>query len=421
MSASVHRNDPATSASYLSIAEEIETQLRALIASWFPRCVDTEHGGFHQDFAADWTRKPGSNRLCIHQARQTWATARMSLHLPELRRELATYALHGLAYLSGPLADDAHGGLFFSVTPDGRAESSWGSEKHASAIAFAMFAAATTYRATGEARALDFAMSLFRWLDDHAYDARWGGYFDALAPDGTPLLAPGRGGKHDAIGTPYGYKSTNSLVHVLEALTELYVIAPEPSIRVRLEETLVLMRERLTLPPGTLGVFFSPQWHPVLMHGSFGHDVETAYLMLEAAGALGSDDGTSAVARAIVDHTLDWGWDKKHGGVYFAGEALAPACNRSKWWWVQAEALNAFLHLHERYGAESDRYWKAFVMQFDFILDHVIDRRYGGWHACVGEDGEAVTPSDKAMPWKATYHDGRALVNASVLLRRMAE
>jgi mannobiose 2-epimerase len=347
------------------------------------------------------------------------------LHVREREPEFVQHALHGLDYLNGPFRDERHGGLYFFLTPDGRPETEWESEKHTCGLVFAIFAAAATYRTTRDARALELAMDLFRWLEEHAHDPSAGGYFEPLTRDGKPLLAPHRGRKHDAIGTPYGYKTTNTHIHVLEALTELYEVSAEPPVRTRLEETLALLRDRLTVPPGAFGACYTLDWRALPMHDSFGHDVEAAYLMLEAAQALGGgsdDEITSRTARRIVDHTLEWGWDSKHGGVYFAGQAFGPAFDRAKWWWVQAEALNVLLIMHERHGHETDRYWNAFLMQMRFIFDHQVDRRHGGWHPCVSEDGKAVIfEHDKAMPWKAAYHDGRALMNVSSRLRRMSE
>ncbi len=101
---------------------------------------------------------------------------------------------------------------------------------------------------------------------------------------------------------PTGYKDQNSSIHLLEALTELYAVWPDPLVRERLDEMLRLIRDVITTPKGNLVLFLQPDWTPVSFrdsseavvlkhryvdHVSFGHDVETAYLMLEASHALG--------------------------------------------------------------------------------------------------------------------------------------
>lgn len=144
--------------------------------------------------------------------------------------------------------------------------------------------------------------------------------------------------------------------------------------------------------------------------------------MLAADEALGglSGDTTWRVAHSIVDHALDWGWDRTHGGLWLAGQAFGPPLDRAKSWWVQAEGLVATLVMHERYLADTDRYWGTFRKQLEFIFCHLIDHRYGGWYARVSEDGSRVIGgSEKAGPWKTAYHDGRALFRTVSTLRRL--
>ena len=157
-------------------------------------------------------------------------------------------------------------------------------------------------------------------------------------------------------------------------------------------------------------------------HDSFGHDVETAFLMVEAAEALGKpdDERTWQVARSLVDHALDLGWDKKHGGFYDKGSAFAPAYGLEKIWWTQAEGLNVLLLMHERYGRETDRYWQAFLKQWAFIQKCQTDARHGEWFNTVSEDGHAKPGQHKGSIWKAAYHNGRALMFTGERLRRLA-
>jgi mannobiose 2-epimerase len=76
------------------------------------------------------------------------------------------------------------------------------------------------------------------------------------------------------------------------------------------------VRDRVTAEEGYLSLFFQPDWTPVPDHDSFGHDVETAFLLLEAAETLGlkRDVRTEKVARSLVDHAMKYGWDKANGG-----------------------------------------------------------------------------------------------------------
>jgi mannobiose 2-epimerase len=88
--------------------------------------------------------------------------------------------------------------------------------------------------------------------------------------------------------------------------------------------------------------------------------------------------------------------------------------------WVQLEGLNTLLLMHERYGRQADVYFKAFQRQWQFIKDYQIDHEFGGLYEMIGPDG-APTVRSKGRIWKAAYHDGRALLNVTERLRRLAE
>ena len=54
----------------------IRTLLREELTShWYPHAVDREHGGFHQNFARDWSAHPDDNRFLVYQARMAWTAA----------------------------------------------------------------------------------------------------------------------------------------------------------------------------------------------------------------------------------------------------------------------------------------------------------------------------------------------------------
>ena len=117
-----------------------------------------------------------------------------------------------------------------------------------------------------------------------------------------------------------------------------------------------LVRDKIAVESvGCLNYLFTPDWKPLPDHDSFGHDVETAYLLTEASAVLGrpEDARTWRLARRIVDHALDFGWDADNGGFYDSGAVFGSTpYTTDKIWWVQAEGLNALLLMHARYGQE---------------------------------------------------------------------
>ena len=265
----------------------------------------------------------------------------------------------------------------------------------------------------------------FRWIDQHAHDANNGGYFEWLTRDGKVVE-----GKPDAVtlqsvplgSFPIGYKSMNTHIHLLESLTQLYAVWKDDTLRQRLEEMLALVRDKICVQPGVMNLFFTNDWRSIPDHDSYGHDVETAYLMLEAENVLGHghDLRTEHMAKLLVDHALANGWDEIYGGFFQDGTTFGKPESKSKEWWVQMEGLNSLLLMHEKYGRETDVYFKAFQRQWQFIRDYQTDAQFHGVYEMIGPDG-VPTNASKGRIWKAAYHDGRALLNVTERLHKLAE
>lgn len=410
------QESPAARVSASDLAAEVQAALHDELKLWFPRCIDEANGGYHQAFNHAWEKVDQPRRTLVFQSRMLWVNATMAAKLPELAEQHRAYAAHGLTYIREQFVDPEHGGMFWDRMIDG-SESPMHGEKHAYALAFAIYAASSAHDVMPDAGALDLAIETFRWLDEHAHDAEHGGYFEALARDGTPLLSksdsPRDDVQWDALGTAYGYKSMNTHLHLLEAFTALYRRWQDPVLKERLLELHQLMIGPMLAENGSIPLFFTPDWRPVPGHSSYGHDVEAAYLLLESADALGmaEDPATLSAARKLVDHALRDGWDRGNGGFFYEGQAFSGACVTDKRWWTQAEGLNALLLMHERFGRETPEYGQKFVQTWRFIQNHQIDRRHGGWLHSVSATGQQQPRQFKGNAWKACYHNGRAMIN----------
>lgn len=427
----------------LRLAAEVRAALRSDLQAWYPRAVDREAGGFLSEFDFEWRPSGAQDKMIVTQARHVWTNARAAQFFAgdampggdresERARERAT---HGYRFLRDRMWDRENGGFFWLVTRDGTVKSPDASGlilKQAYGVAFGIYALAAYYDVARDTAALNLARTAFHWLDSHAHDPVHGGYFNYMERDGTPLR------------TGYGRdsaKDQNSSIHILEAFTELYRVWPDPVLRSRLQEMLRLIRDTIQHEPGTLTLFSSADWQPVSYRDSsdvarradhyyhdavsFGHDIETAYLMLEASEALGlrNDTLTLRVARKMADHTLRTGWDEVAGGIYDAGYYFRDSTHlvvvrETKNWWAQAEALNTLLLLSDRFPNDPMRYFQKFEQQWAYIDRYLIDHEHGGWYQG-GLDKQPESRTDlKGHIWKAAYHDARALMNVA---RRLAK
>lgn len=416
--------EPQTPETYRRLAGEVEANLRDhVLAKWFPAAIDRDAGGFYENFKEDWTRGATGEKSVVYQSRLTWLSARAAVRFPEKSDEYLAATRHGVAVLAEKLWDKEKGGFFWSVDDAGRPTRDRGDEKHAYGNAFGIYAAASSYAVTKDAAALDLAQRAFRWLDEHALDAKNGGYYEAFARDGAPLLTAPPNRPTDAIGTRYGRKSMNTHIHLLEAFVALHAVWPDPAVRGRLTELHEVIVTKIYAEPGIQHLYLTADWKPIPGPDSFGHDIETAFLLAESAHALGKPDdaATWRAGRKLVDHALDVGFDKERGGFYDEGTADGHELNTRKIWWVQAEGLNALLLMHERYGREAPRYWEAFVKTWDFISKHQVDAKHGGWHNTVAADGTPTPRRAKSDRWTEGYHQGRSMLTVSARLQAMAD
>ena len=410
---------------YLKFAGETEKMLREdVLDVWFPRAVDNEHGGFYSVFSHEWKPGPTQGKFSVFQGRMTWIASEMVVRRPETKERFLPIAQHGLKFLNDVLWDKQAGGFFWGLDDNGSISNDFTDNKEMYGESFGLYGTAAAYQATRDPMALALAQKEFRWMEEHAHDPKNGGYFELLRRDGRPVQADANGmpARNDSGGGFLaGYKSMNTHIHLLEAITQLYEVWKDELVRTRLQELLAIVRDKICVDPGVMNLFFTNDWRPIPDHDSYGHDVETAYLMLEAEDVLGvtHDPKTERMARMLVDHALAYGWDEKLGGFYGEGTTFGPAEDKGKDWWVEMEGLNALLLMHEKYGARTDVYFHAFQKQLDFIEKYQRDSEFHGFYQRVGEDGKPLV-TDKGQNWKAAYHDGRALLNVSDRLRKLA-
>ncbi len=417
---------PPTRETYLKFAKEMDAALdRDLLAVWFPRALDNDHGGFRSNFSREWKPLGKESKFSVFQGRMTWISSQIVQRRPELRQQYLPYVTHGVDYLTETMWDKEKGGFYWGLSETGEISPFYADGKQLYGMSFVIYGLASAYQATKDPRALEYAQKGFRWMEEHAHDAKNGGYFEYLTRDGHPYEAhpeTGTVASTPGSGFPVGYKSMNTHIHLLESFSQLYEVWKDDLLRRRIEELLAIIRDKVCVDPGAMNLYFTNAWQAFPDHDSYGHDVEAAYLMLEAEDVLGKghDSRTERMARMLVDHALHYGWDEKLGGFYQEGTAMGEAERKTKAWWVEFEGLNALLLMHERYGSQTDIYFRAFQLQWDFIQKYQIDPEFHGVYELVGIDGKP-SADGKGNIWKAAYHDGRALLNVSERLNRLAE
>ena len=416
------------------LADEMEKSIHSqLLNKWYPAAVDLEHGGFLSNFSHDFKAEDKQEKMIVSQARHIWSTSKAAIYYPK-KEGYQGMARQGFVFLAENFWDKEFGGFYTLTDRHGEFLPSDPEVKTAYGNAFAIFGLAAYYQASGDTAALALAQKAFHWLEEHSHDPFHKGYFQSLARDGSPLL--------NRTGFPstsqIGYKDQNSSIHLLEAFSELYQVWPDALLGERLKEMLYLIRDTIVTDKGYLQLFFFPDWKPVsyrdsarnvidehhaLDHVSFGHDVETAYLMLEAAHVLGIDDPkVMQVAKKMVDHSLNYGWDKEvggfyDGGFYFKGDEELTIIQDSKNWWAQAEGLHTLLIMTDYFPEDNMAYFDKFQQQWDYIKKFVIDQEHGEWYLGGLDKEPHHRQARKGQIWKTSYHNFRSLANCVQRLR----
>jgi mannobiose 2-epimerase len=427
-------------------ADEMQTVLRDELKQWYPRCIDSQYGGYFSDLDYAWKLDGPQDKMIVTQARHVWSASNAAMFYQK-DNVLRNIAHHGVLFLKDTMWDKEYGGFYNLVSRTGEPRTEQGQIiKQAYGQSFAIYGLAAYFNASHDTIALRLAQDAFWWLEKHSYDPQYGGYFQFMVRDGTPFpdglkISPPKeeGSIPERIVPP---KDQNSSIHILECFTELYKVWPDSTLKERLSSLLHIVRDIITTERGYLTLFSQRDWNPVSYkdasdavrtmnfefdHVSFGHDVETAYLMLEASEALGikNDTTTLRIAKKMVDHALRYGWDKERGGIYdggyyLSGEKDARIVRNTKEWWSQVEALNAFLMMSDIFPQDTQHYYKKFCIQWNYCKQYVVDQEHGGWFW----GGTDIVPSMKFSPkgsiWKGCYHTSRALINCINRLKSSA-
>lgn len=403
-------------------AQVIEDEMKLMLDAWYPRVIDEEYGGYISSFSHDWEMTGTQEKMIVTQARHLWSLSKVMTLYPD-NPDYPEYAIHGFEFLKNYMWDEEYGGFYQMVTREGEPmRDTYFGENYAKTLygnSFAIYGLAAHFGASGNQESLDLAKQAFDWLEENSHDKEYGGYFQPLARDGTP--------------TTEGYtKDYNSGIHILEALTELYTVWPDGLVRERLEEMFHAVRDTMVSEQGYLKLYFAEDWTHLSYqdsteevirenlgrdHVTPGHDIETSFLLLEAAHTLGmeNDPQTEKIAKLLTDHTLAIGWDSETGGFYntgyyFPGDDGLTITDDGKTWWAQAEGLNTLLIMADMYPDDPNHYLDKFEQQWEYINEHLIDHKHGGWYdSGLDKDPESVD-SRKSQIWKGNYHTLRAMM-----------
>lgn len=388
------------------VIDEVKEEFINHVIPFWEGLKDEDNGGFYGLLDYNLKLDKMAPKGCILNSRILWFFSNAYLTFGD--DSYLQCADHAYAFLKESCLDREHEGVFWALNYD---KTVCDSTKHTYNQAFAIYGLASYYDATKKEEALSLALELFHLIEDKCRDDK--GYLEAFTRDFLPMSNE----KLSENGVE-ATRTMNTLLHVFEAYTELYRVSKDEEVAHSMRWILDLFADKIYNPVGhRLEVFFDDAYRSLLDLYSYGHDIETAWLIDRGLEILGDDKYTgklSPMTEALTAQVYREAFD----GCSLPLECEAGVVNQTRVWWAQAEAMVGFYNGYEKHP-ERIEYRKAVRALWEYIKNHLIDRREGSeWFWEVDEKGKPTSKRPIVEPWKCPYHAGRMCFE---LVRRKAD
>ena len=343
-------------------AADVKEHLTTKIIPFWKKLRDEEYGGYYGWLGYDLKLEKKAVKGCILNSRILWFFSNAYLLLGG--DDLLEEADHAWEFLRDCCVDKENGGVYWSLTYDGKPEDT---TKHTYNQAFAVYALSSYYDASGNEEARKLAEELYRLIETKCRDAY--GYLEAF----NVRFEPEVNDKLSENGV-LAEKTMNTLLHVLEAYTELYRVTKEKEVGDRLRFLLDLFAEKVyNREQGRQEVFFDRRWNSLIDLYSYGHDIESAWLVDRALDVLEDEacrEKLGPITREITENISKRAY-REHSLV---NEAENGVVDTTRVWWVQAEAVVGFLNGWQRTPERTD-YLEAAEDIWEYIKEKMVDHR----------------------------------------------
>lgn len=369
--------------------------LDGVIPFWEAHSIDRECGGYFTCLDRDGAVFD-TDKFTWLQARQVW-TFSMLYNRLEKRPGWLEIAGHGAEFLRRHGMDSA-GDWYFSLDRRGNPLVQ---PYNIFSDCFAAMGFSQYALAAGDDSARDLALRTFRRILRRQDNPK--GQYNKVVPGTRPLRSL-------------------ALPMILANLTlELEWLLDEATLHETLDRciadvmTVFLDGERLLLfehvsPDGA---------HPDCFDGRLinpGHSLEAMWFIMDIAKHRGRADVLDRAVDVMLS-TLEFGWDKECGGIYYFMDALGRPPQQLEWnqklWWVHGEALVALLKAYLHSGREDCLEWYRQI--YTYTWEHFPDPEYGEWFGYLDRGGVPIL-SLKGGKWKGCFHVPRTLFLCARLL-----
>jgi len=378
----------------VEVKDELESNI---LPFWMTKMIDSENGGFYGRIDGSGVVHHDADKGCVLNARILW-TFSSAYRILKNPGYLKT-AERSKDYLFDHFFDKKYGGVYWLIDHKGKMKDG---KKQIYAQAFAIYGLTEYYRITNDKTCLDKAIDLFRLIEKYSFDDKLKGYFEAFsrewgALDDLRLSAKDANEK----------KTMNTHLHILEAYTNLYRVWKDDLLKQQLRCLIgVFIDKIVNSRTFNLNMFFDEEWNDKTDLVSFGHNIESSWLIYEAALVLGDKTVLTQVETICLRIA-----EASKEGIMPDGSMIYEKFFKSghidydRHWWVQAETVVGFLNAFSLSGKEE--FLDRSLAAWRFISDHLVDRNNGEWFWSVDKNLQPNLKEDKSGFWKCPYHNSR--------------
>lgn len=362
--------------------------LKNVLPFWLQHSRDEKNGGYFTCLTREGNVFDTDKFMWL-QGREVWCFSHMYNHVaPE--NSWLDMALHGAAFMEKH-GRDASGNWYFSLTDQGKPLVQ---PYNIFSDCFAAMAFASLDKAVPTDRYKEIAVNTFNNILSRQHD--WKGVYNKAYP-GTRSLK--------GFSLPMILCNLSlELEHLLGAqkVNELAprVIHEVMDVFYQPDHDLILENVH---PDGS----FSNSFEGRLINP--GHTIEAMWFIMDL-GKRFKDEALVRKACDIMLRTLEYGWDKEFGGIFYFMDLLGHPPQQLEWdqklWWVHVETLVALSKGYMFTGDERCLHW--FHKVHDYTWKHFKDPQYGEWFGYLNRRGEVLL-NLKGGKWKGCFHVPRAL------------
>ncbi len=380
------------------LKKEIREHLQQSIIPFWKSLRDDTYGGYYGYVGYDLTVDERAVKGCILNSRITWFFANAYLTLGD--ESLISEARHGFEFMKEFCLDKENGGVFWSVTYDGKPEDT---TKHTYNQAFSIYALSAYYDATKDEESIRIAEELYELIEEKCRNK--GGYLEAFDRQFYPM-------ENDKLSENgvIADRTMNTLLHVFESYTEFYRVTKKKEVKERLEWMMDIIAEKIYNPKlHRQEVFFDLDYHTLIDLHSYGHDIETAWLVDRGVEIVGNPEYEAKMTPITKELTRQI-YETAYKSHSLSNECEKGIVDTDRVWWVQAEAVVGFLNGYQK-DKDRSEYLKAAEDIWQYIKTYLIDTREGSeWYWLLDREGRPYEDKPIVEPWKCPYHNGRMCI-----------